>query len=72
MLPEVCTYEAKGRERNGDPFSFCQRRFSADSGLIGQTLNVNDVALTIVGVMPEGFFGLVARTSGFLQRWRRA
>src|SRR5882724_7420662 len=34
-----------------------QRRFGSDSSVIGKTLSLNKVALTIVGVLPEGFKG---------------
>jgi putative ABC transport system permease protein len=32
-----------------------QRRFSADPGVVGRTLNLSGVPFTVVGVMPEGF-----------------
>jgi predicted permease len=38
-----------------------QRRFSSDPGIIGRTIGLNDVALTIVGIMPDGFLGLTGR-----------
>jgi predicted permease len=34
-----------------------RRRFGSDEGLIGQTVSVNKVPLTIVGIMPQGFKG---------------
>ncbi|MFY9556327.1 MAG: ABC transporter permease [Blastocatellia bacterium] len=34
-----------------------QRRFGSDSNVIGKTISLNKVALTIVGVLPEGFKG---------------
>jgi predicted permease len=34
-----------------------QRRFGSDSGVIGATISLNKVPLTIVGVLPEGFKG---------------
>ena len=34
-----------------------QRRFGSDSSVIGKTLSLNKVPLTIVGVLPEGFKG---------------
>lgn len=34
-----------------------QRRFSSDSSVIGKTISLNKVPLTIVGVLPEGFKG---------------
>jgi predicted permease len=38
-----------------------RRRFDADPSLLGRTIRVNDLPLTIVGVMPPGFFGLSAK-----------
>jgi len=34
-----------------------QRRFGADPGIVGKTISLNKISLTIVGVMPEGFKG---------------
>ena len=34
-----------------------QRRFGSNSGVIGTTISLNKVPLTIVGVLPEGFKG---------------
>lgn len=34
-----------------------QRRFGGDAGVIGRTISLNKVPLTIVGVLPEGFKG---------------
>lgn len=34
-----------------------QRRFESDSSVIGRSISLNQVPLTIVGVMPEGFKG---------------
>ena len=34
-----------------------QRRFDSDPSVIGRTISLNKVALTIVGVLPEGFKG---------------
>jgi predicted permease len=36
---------------------FWARRFGRDPGVIGQTITLDDVAATIVGVTPPGFFG---------------
>jgi putative ABC transport system permease protein len=38
--------------------SFWRNRFGSDPALIGKTLTLNGRALTIVGIMPEGFSGL--------------
>ena len=35
-----------------------RRRFNSDPTIVGRTVSVNDVPLTIVGVMPPGFSGL--------------
>jgi putative ABC transport system permease protein len=42
-----------------------QRRFGGESSIVGSTMRVNDVPLTIVGVMPDGFAGL----SGKAELW---
>ncbi|MEJ7710064.1 MAG: FtsX-like permease family protein [Pyrinomonadaceae bacterium] len=36
-------------------YGFWQRRFNADKGALGQTINLDDTAFTVIGVMPEGF-----------------
>jgi predicted permease len=38
--------------------AFWQRRFNADSSVIGQTLTIDGKPFTIVGVLPPGFRGL--------------
>lgn len=38
-------------------YGIWQRRFGGDAGVIGQTISLNKVPLTIVGVLPEGFKG---------------
>ena len=38
-----------------------QRRFAADSAILGRAIGVNGLPLTIVGVAPRGFRGLSAR-----------
>jgi putative ABC transport system permease protein len=35
-----------------------RRRFDADPSLVGGSIRVNDIPLTVVGIMPAGFFGL--------------
>jgi len=37
--------------------SLWKRRFGSDPGALGKTLSLNKTALTVVGVMPEGFKG---------------
>jgi putative ABC transport system permease protein len=37
--------------------SFWQRKFGGDLGIIGQSIRVQRVPLTIVGVLPQGFVG---------------
>ena len=39
-----------------------RRRFALDSGVIGKTVGVSGVSLTVVGVMPRGFRGLTGRS----------
>ena len=41
------------------------RKFAGESGALGGTIVVNDVPLTIVGILPEGFTGL----SGKAELW---
>lgn len=38
-----------------------KRKFSSDPASIGATIVVNDVPLTIVGILPEGFTGLTGK-----------
>ena len=42
-----------------------RRRFAADPSIVGETMRVSDVPLTIIGVLPEGFAGL----SGKAELW---
>jgi len=37
---------------------FWQTRFAGDRSLVGRTVTINDRPFTVVGIMPEGFFGL--------------
>ncbi len=46
-------------------FDLWQRRFGGDAGIIGRTVGVNGVLLTVIGVAPRGFNGL----SGHAQGW---
>ncbi|MGH7678801.1 MAG: ADOP family duplicated permease [Gemmatimonadaceae bacterium] len=41
------------------------RRFGSDTAILGQTIRLNGVLLTVVGIMPEGFRGL----SGTADLW---
>jgi predicted permease len=43
--------------------AYWKRRFGLDRRAVGQTISVNDVLLTIVGVAPPGFFGEIVGTS---------
>src|SRR5580765_1100081 len=42
-----------------------KRRFAGDPATLGRTMTVNDVPLTIIGIMPDGFAGL----SGKAELW---
>jgi len=42
-----------------------RRRFAADPAIVGKTMHVNDLPLTIVGILPDGFAGL----SGKAELW---
>jgi predicted permease len=64
FLPE------ENRTGNGRPVEFfsygCwQRRFGADPSLLNRTINLNEAAFTIVGIMPQGFRGF----SGTAEVW---
>jgi predicted permease len=39
-------------------YQYWQRRFGGEQSIIGETISINDNPLTIIGVMPSGFFGL--------------
>jgi predicted permease len=43
---------------------FWHSRFNTDPGVIGRTIRVNDVVVTIVGVLPAGFTGIQSTTAG--------
>ena len=45
-----------------------RRRYGGDPSIIGGPVRVNDVALTIVGVMPSGFRGLSGKAEVWLPR----
>lgn len=38
-----------------------RRRFASDPALVGQTVRVNDVPVTVVGILPDGFAGLTGK-----------
>jgi predicted permease len=44
-------------------YDFWQRRFAGNPAVIGRTIKINDQPLTIIGVTPKGFTGLVQVTS---------
>jgi predicted permease len=53
---------AEGRQPGADPIvvlthGYWQTRFSGDPGIIGQTISINGVACTVVGVTTPGFHG---------------
>src|SRR5262245_36697832 len=39
-------------------YTYWQRRFGNDRSIVGQTVDVNSIPLTVIGVAPPGFFGL--------------
>jgi predicted permease len=45
-----------------------RRRFNADPSIVGGTIRVNDVPLTIVGIMPAGFTGLSDKSELWIPR----
>jgi predicted permease len=53
-----------GRTPGSDPvlvisYAYWQRRFSADTSVIGRKIRLNNYPFTIIGVAPPGFFGEV-------------
>lgn len=44
------------------------RRFAADANIIGRTLRLNGVSVTVIGVMPAGFAGLSGRAELWVPR----
>src|SRR5262249_48908803 len=38
-----------------------RRRFNSDPALVNHAIRINDAALTIVGIMPDGFNGVTGR-----------
>ena len=45
-----------------------RRRFRSDPSLVGRTIRVNDVPLTVVGIAPSGFAGLTGKADLWLPR----
>jgi putative ABC transport system permease protein len=45
-----------------------RQRFAADPSLVGRTIRVNDVALTVVGIAPPGFTGVTGKADIFMPR----
>ena len=41
-------------------YGLWQRRFGADPGLVGKTVNLNGYPFTVVGIAPSEFTGTVA------------
>ncbi len=39
-------------------YAFWTRRFGGDPGVVGQTLRINSTPMTIIGVAPDGFYGV--------------
>src|SRR5581483_10765421 len=44
------------------------QRFHSDPDIVGKTVRVNDVPLTIVGVLPAGFAGITGRSVIWIPR----
>jgi putative ABC transport system permease protein len=42
-------------------YELWQRRFGGDRSLIGRTISLNNVVLTVIGILPRGFAGLSGR-----------
>jgi len=44
------------------PYRYWKRRFAANPGIVGQTLNLNQHPMTVIGVAPAGFQGVLSGT----------
>ena len=44
-------------------YSFWERRFGKDLGIVGKTILVNEHPLTVIGVTPPGFYGISLSSS---------
>src|SRR5262245_12114352 len=45
-----------------------RRRYGADPSIVGGTVRINDVGLTVVGIMPAGFSGLSDKSEVWIPR----
>jgi predicted permease len=45
--------------------NYWQRRFAGDPGILGKTIHLNGVALTIIGITPHDFVGTSVAAPGF-------
>lgn len=45
-----------------------RRRFAGDPALVGQTIRINDVPLTVVGIAPPGFAGVSGKSDVWFPR----
>src|SRR6476620_1409148 len=45
-----------------------RRRYAADPSLLGRTIRINDVPLTVIGIMPGGFTGLSDKSEVWIPR----
>jgi putative ABC transport system permease protein len=45
-----------------------RRRYNADPALLGRSIRINDVALSVIGIMPEGFAGVTGKADVWLPR----
>src|SRR5262245_20718093 len=64
------TFSAEEDTVNADPVTIIstrlwRRRFDADPAIVGKAMIINDVPLTVVGILPDGFAGL----SGKAEFW---
>jgi len=45
-----------------------RRRYHADPALLGRNIRINDVALTVIGIMPEAFAGVTGKADVWMPR----
>jgi len=45
-----------------------RRRYHADPALVGRNIRINDVALTVIGIMPEAFAGVTGKADVWMPR----